>query len=123
MMTGGISRTQETKPIMEGVGMYLENINAHHSFDYKVKCDKLEASSQVVQGFLYRVALELVPVEKGAIDSDCIRGSGNFRLEKEDVKFVCLQIWSRSWLPGQQKLILEEVDEHDVESCLAINDK
>jgi len=131
MMTGGISReTSIPDVVKEGVRMYLASITKRHdsAFDYKVKCDKLEASSQVVEGILYRVALEIVPVEEGAIHSDCIHGSDNLRLEKGDVKFVCLTIWSRAWLERKEKrLIVKEVDEphkrNDVESCLEVNNE
>ena len=130
MMTGGIKPMNEAsipEVVKEGVRLYLESISERHPFDYKVKCDKLEASSQLVQGFLYRVALEIVPVEEGAIHSYCISGSDNVRLEK-DVKFVCLEIWSRTWLKSEEeRLIVKEVDEphkrNNVESCLEVNDE
>ena len=123
-MTGAISRIKETKipdAIKEGVRWYLKNITGRHSaFDYKVKCDELEASSQVVQGIMYRVALEIVTVEKDVIHSDCIHGSDIFRLDEGDVKFVCLKIWSRPWL--EPSLIVEKVGklrkQNDVQSCL-----
>ena len=129
-MTGGISRMNETNisgPIKEGVRQYLKSIAAPHSaFEYKVKCDKLEVSSQVVQGTMYRVALEIVPVEKDAIHSDCIHGSDNFRLDKKDVQFVCLEIWSRVWLEPPERLIVTRVDgpreRNDVKSCLEENE-
>ena len=126
MMFGGISRINETNipgDVKDGVRLYLENINKQSAFDYKLKCDTLEASSQVVQGTLYRVALEIVPVEKGAFRSDCIHGSDNFRLEKGDVKSVCLTIWSRPWLEGKQSFIVKEMPHkrNGVESCLEVN--
>ena len=131
MMTGGISRMNEKKipdVIKEGVALYLKDIfPKHHSaiFDYKVDCEKMEVSSQVVQGALYRVALELIPVEEGTIHSVCIEGSeSSFRLEKGNVKFACITIWSRPWLEQSERLKVEEVDEPDkrnVESCLEVN--
>lgn len=129
MLTGGISLMNETivpDIVKEGVGLYLKDIGQHHSaFDYKaVNCEKMEVSSQVVQGVLYRTALEIVPVEEGTIHSDCIKGSDSFRLGKGDVKFVCLEIWSRPWLESSRSLIVKEVDEphkrNDVESCLKL---
>lgn len=126
MMTGGISRMNktDTPDVMEGVSRYLKSINERlPAFDYKAECDKLKVSSQVVAGTMYRVALEIVPVEKDAIHSDCIHESDNFRLDKGDVKFVCLEIWSRPWLePSENMLIVKRVDEprkrNDVKSCL-----
>lgn len=130
MMTGGISLMNEKiipDVVKEGVGLYLKNIAQHHSaFDYKaVNCEKMKLSLQMVQGMLYRTALEIVPVEEGTIHSDCIKGSDSFRLGKGDVKFVCLEIWSRPWLESSKSLIVKEVDEphkrNDVESCLEVN--
>lgn len=130
MMTGGISRMNktDTPDVMEGVSRYLKSINERlPAFDYKAECDKLEVSSQVVQGTMYRVALEIVPVEKDAIHSDCIHGSDNVRLDKGDVKFVCLEIWSRPWLEPPEMLIVKRVDEprkrNDVKSCLEAKKK
>lgn len=128
MMTGGISRVDERdmpEVIKEGVRLYLKNINEHHSvYNYKAICEKLEASSQIVQGALYRVALEIIPVED-AINSDCIQGSDSFLLEKGDKKFVCLTIWSRPWLSESKRLIVKQVSEpdkrNDVDSCLEVN--
>ena len=129
MMTGGISLMSGkiTADVIEGVGLYLKNIGQHHSaFDYKaVNCEKIKVSSQIVQGVFYRAALEIVPVEKGTIHSDCIKGSDSARLGKGGVKFVCLEIWSRPWLESSKSLIVKEVDEphkrNDVESCLEVN--
>ena len=127
MLTGGISLMNETivpDVVKEGVGLYLKKIRS--AFDYKaVNCEKMKVSSQIVVGVLYRTALEIVPVEEGTIHSDCIKGSDSSRLGKGDVKFVCLEIWSRPWLESSRSLMVKKVDEphkrNDVESCLKVN--
>ena len=109
MMTGGISQLEnpyQYKEISDGVKVFLKKLKANEGRAYEVVCATLKASSQVVQGTLYRVAMEVVPEgnDNKVYASACVGGRPG-----KDGKFVCFTIWSRPWLEDKKaRLIVEE---------------
>lgn len=127
-MTGGISRLDlknkdNRDVIMKGIGIFLEKLRKQDSpLVYRPIC--VQASSQVVQGVLYRVAMEIAPedsVFSRAIDFDCIPEADRPSLTNGDKRFVCFSIWERVWLPKPESFIVKVENESDVQSCLMVN--
>ena len=132
IMTGGISEIGPSaeegvmSDIDEGVGIYLKKETKDGAdFTYKKICGTLRASSQVVQGSMYRVAFEMVPVEKSFSSSDCITKDTLKKLpflERGKVKLGCFTIWSRPWMKEKSKrFIVTKKDSNDYRSCLEVN--
>ncbi|PFX28679.1 hypothetical protein AWC38_SpisGene6626 [Stylophora pistillata] len=124
VMTGGISRidpedSAEYPDLQKGVEIFMDKLNAKANAGtvYKLVCERIQASKQVVQGVLYRVAFSVEPVDKEmaeggyCIKSDDITAEGNG-------KFVCITVWSRGWLGDQSPKVKENEEAKDVESCL-----
>jgi len=131
MMTGGISSVDlSDKPTrnvtMKGLGIFLKNKNekqAPNNHVYLAICGSLRASSQIVEGVLYRVAVRLASVDKEFSRPGCIT-KGSLRLAKGDEKFGCFEIWSRPWLDDREKklnFIVKERDSRSYSSCLEVN--
>ena len=130
MMTGGISTINQplkSTVIMKGLDIFLMNesralqanyINHHENLLYKRICDTLQASEQVVEGTLYRVALKIVPVNKQLEQKDCINEDDSL-----PEKFVCFTVWHRPWLEQDEdaRLIVEKEAAGDYKSCLQVN--
>jgi len=71
---------------MKGLGIFLKNKNekqAPNNHVYLTVCGSLKASSQIVQGVLYRVAVRLAFVDKEFSRPRCIT-EGSLRLAKGD---------------------------------------
>lgn len=104
-MTGGklqLKNPYKYKEITDGITVILERMKVNNGLAYKVVCDTLKASSQVVQGTLYRVAMKVAP--EGNDPGACIGGTTG-----RDERFVCFTIWSRPWLPdANSRFIVEE---------------
>ncbi len=130
MMTGGISRLdlkdEDTREVIKkGIGIILERLQRKDSSHVLYQPICVQASSQVVEGIEYRVAMEIAPEDSAprrGIDFDCIPEAGRSPLAKRDKKFVCFSIWQRPWKaePESFKVKLEE-NETDVQSCLDVN--
>ena len=115
-MTGGklqLKNPYKYKEITDGMTVILEKMKVNDGRGYKVVCDTLKASSQVVQGTLYRVAMKVAP--EGNDPAACIRGRPG-----KDERFVCFTIWSRPWLPdANSRFIVEEKPNiSETEDCL-----
>lgn len=126
-MTGEISRVDpedfpKLPDLLKGVKSFMDKLNAKANAGtvYKLVCERIQASKQVVQGVLYRVAFSVEPVDKEmaeggyCIKSDDITAEGNG-------KFVCITVWSRVWLGDQSPEIKKNKEAKDVESCLKVN--
>ena len=131
-MTGGISEVGPSPEegvmcdIDKGVDIYMKNETEDGAdFIYKKICGTLRASSQVVQGVLYRVAFEMVPVDKYSSSRDCIKIDTVKKLpflERGKVKLGCLTIWSRPWMEEKsERFIVTKKDSNDYRSCLEVN--
>ena len=124
MMTGGISTVDQpskSTAIMEGLDIFLTNESQalQNVFIYKGICNTLQASVQVVQGTLYRVALKIAPVDKQPDQEDCVKGDDSV---VGDEKFVCFAVWARPWLEDKEKrVIVEKKAADDYKSCLRVN--
>ena len=79
------------KELVEGLHK-AERMNANLVF----KWDSLEITSQVVQGILYHVKVDAQPKSCSASTS-C-----------DDVKQCSFKIWSRVWLPSDERLIIQD---------------
>ena len=129
VMTGGISQVvdPESDPvIMDGVERFLKNYNTNNGQVYKFLCRTLQASVQVVEGGLYRVAMKIVP--DGEYDKTdvvaCVKQSSYSRDEGDidrRLRFVCFTIWSRPWLKDKklQFIIEEKQNIRRYEACLS----
>ena len=92
----------------------------------------MQASYQVVQGVLYRVAVKIVPVDTkdfGTLDcggqddtsDDCIL-KASACAKPSETKFGCFTVWTRTWLEEEKKrFIVDKEDSKDYNSCLAVN--
>ena len=128
-MTGGISGIDKSDienmtDIKKGLDIFLKEedkgLASTPNVLYKSICKTLRASSQIVQGVLYRVAVEIVPVDIKVFSS------GNCILKElakpSDIKFGCFTIWSRPWLEDvKQGFIVDKQDSNDYKSCLGVN--
>lgn len=132
MMTGGISTVDQplkSTEIMKGLDIFLTNVKnralqancPNCLYMYKGICYTLQASEQVVQGTLYRVALKVVPVDKQLDHESCIPEDDLVLLAKSGERFVCFTIWFRPWLKENERFIVKEKAADDYESCLQIN--
>lgn len=126
-MTGGISHldlkdSENMEVIRKGIGIFLERLQKQDASHVLYRPICVQASSQVVQGVLYRVAMEIVPEDSAysrAIDFDCIPEADSSPLAKKDKRFACFSIWSREWLPFHESFIVEEQNQFtDAQSCL-----
>ena len=79
------------KVLLEGIHK-AENMDANLVF----KWDSLEITSQVVQGILYHVKVDAQPKSCSALTS-C-----------DNVKQCSFKIWSRVWLPSDERLIIKD---------------
>ena len=125
MMTGGISRLNlKKKDNWEVVRKGFEDLRKQDSSYALYRPICVQASSQLVQGFLYRVAMEIIPedsVYNRAIDFDCIPEAKSPSLANGDQRFVCFSIWKREWLPKPESFIVKVENESDAQSCLMVN--
>ena len=132
MMPGGISEVGPwpeegvMSDIDKGVDIYWKKESKDGTdFVYKKICGTLRASSQVSEGILYRVAFEMVPVNKSSSSSDCIKMDTLKKLpflERGKVKLGCFTIWSRPWMKEKSKrFIVTKKDSNDYRSCLEVN--
>lgn len=133
-MVGGISEIDPlAKGVMsaeidEGVDIYVKKETKDGAdFIYKEICGTLRASSQVIQGSLYRVAFEMVPLDKSSSSSHCIEKDTLRKLpvlERGKVKLGCFTIWSRPWMKEKsERFIVTKKDSNDYRSCLEVNSK
>ena len=108
--------------IQRGLAEFVEMENrCSQEFPEKVcvwVCGTLQASKQVLQGYLYRVSVEMSPVDRDvATKADCIVPS-----LANGVRIVeCFSIWSRNWISGDLGFKVKEQDTQDFDSCLKIN--
>ena len=128
MMPGGISEEGVMSHIDKVVGIYLKKERKDGAdFVYKKICGTLRASSQVVEGNLYRVAFEMVPVNKSSSSSlsDCIKMDTLKKLpflERGKERLGCFTIWSRPWIKEKsERFIVTKKDSNDYRSCLEVN--
>ena len=132
MMTGGISEVDLSveeggrSDIYKGVHIYLKKETKDGAdFVYKNICGTLRASSQVVQGIFYRVAFEMVPVDKSSSSGACIEMDTLKKLpflERGKEKLGCFTIWSRPWMKEKsERFIVTKKDSNDYRSCLQVN--
>lgn len=123
MMTGGITTLDSSEiknnPIIKrGVENFLKKLNQDQGSPdvYKLICGSVpEASSQVVQGALYRVKMEIIPVPVDSANKDlCIRDeeANSSLLAKKST--VCFTIWSRPWLDESKSFIVQEQECQEV---------
>lgn len=158
MMTGGISPLDLSKKsnmdvIKRGFGIFLREENKRLASTSKSNSfyvgifESLKASKQVVAGIEYRVAVELVLVDKASL-AGCLAGRAKDGVIAQDgfiteddscyglllatgeKKFACFTIWSRPWLletkppkPKESFIVSGRVgDKIDLYTdCLAVN--
>ena len=126
-ITGGISRIdpedlRQYPDLIKGVKSFLDKLNAKSTAGtvHKLVCASVQASSQVVQGVLYRVAFNTGQVDKGVAQGESCINRGDF-VEQGEGKFICISIWERPWLNDMSPEIKENKEGKDVESCLGVS--
>ena len=108
---------------MKGLDIFLKNKNekqAPNNHVYLTICGSLKASSQIVEGVLYRVAVRLAFVDKEFSRPGCIT-EGSLRLAKGDENFGCFEIWSRPWMAKKINFGVKERDSRSYGSCLEVS--
>lgn len=123
-LTGGVTKIEREKlsshiELLEGLKQAVRLENSREpkpSFKFVYLPYTLDASSQVVQGVLYRANVKIAP-------SNCLNTLNETRegIEACGVDFLkpevlkqekccAFEIWSRPWLAGQERLVVQKAE-------------
>lgn len=124
VIPGGITKIEKLdllkhKELLEGLNQAVRVENARQPnmpFKLVYLPYTLDASSQVVQGTLYRASVKLAPSKCRNVLNDTREGIEACGVDflNPDVlqqeKFCEFEIWSRPWLAGKERLMIQKAE-------------
>ena len=124
VITGGVTKIEQDKlwshtALLEGLKLAVRQENLREpkpAFKFVYLPYTLDASSQVVQGTMYRASVKIAPSKCPNVLNETKEGIEACGVDflKPDVlqneKCCLFEIWSRPWLAGQESLIVQKAE-------------